>query len=103
MGQFPTEPVQRIKPWAAAVVLADHLSNDHLRVGINVELTGVEFVRSLQGLKQGEIFGNVIVLPPNPFTDRNASFFQAFDYDSHASRSRISQRSTIHVSHQIKH
>jgi hypothetical protein len=68
-----------------------------------VELTGVQFQRALQSFQQSQVFGDIVVLTPNPFADPDAPFLRSFNDYAHAGRPGISERSTINVSHQIKH
>ena len=68
-GQLATGPVERVQPWAATRILARHLTDYDLRVGENVQHLSLELQSVLQSFEQGDIFGNIVVLVPNPLRD----------------------------------
>src|ERR1700687_6174279 len=54
-GQLAADPVQGIEARAAAIVLAAHLPDDYLGVGIDMQRPGLQRHRILQGFEQGYI------------------------------------------------
>ena len=72
-GQLATDPVQGIKAWAAAGVLAAHLPDDHLGVRINVQRLGFKRQGALQGFQQSDVFGDIIVLAADPPGDADGA------------------------------
>src|SRR5581483_1305680 len=98
-GQLAAGPVQGIQTRAAAGIDASHLLHDHFGIGVNVKGAGFEQNRALQGLKQGQVLGDVVVLPAYPLGDFYFAVANAAYYDPNARRSRISQRTTIDISH----
>src|SRR5438093_1489859 len=99
-GQLAADPIQRIETRAAARIFAFHLTDNNLRIRVNVYFLGFESHGTLQRLQQGEIFGDVVVLPSDRFRDTYRAIETTINDDPNTRRSRISQRPTVDVSHQ---
>ncbi len=96
-GQFATRPVERVQPWAAACVFAGHLADYHLRVGENVQHLSFQFQSMLQSFEQGDIFGNIVVLVPNPLRDPDLPALRILKHDANPGRSGTAMGTTINV------
>jgi hypothetical protein len=57
----------------------------------------------LQGLQQGNVFGDVVVLPANPPGDADSAIRAALNHDANTGRPRISQGTAIHVGYEVQH
>jgi len=68
-SQFSANPVQGIEARTATAILPGHLSYDNFRIGENVDRPGFQGYGTLQGFEESEVFGYVIVLPPDPLGD----------------------------------
>jgi len=99
--QLAADPVQGIESWAAAGVLALHLANNHLGVGINVQSGRFEGASALQGLQEGNVFGHIVVLAPYPAGDADGTAVGALDYHANTGRPWVPQRSAIHVGYEV--
>ena len=102
-GQLAADPVQRIEPRGAALVLAGHLLDHEFGVRENLQGLGVELEGVLQGFKEGDVFGHVIVLVADPTGDADATAVRFFDYDADARRPRAPMTSAINVSYKMRH
>ena len=102
-GQLAADPVQGVEARAAAGVLALHLANHHLGIGIDVQCPGLELLCTLQGLKQGDVFGDVVVLAADPARDADGAAIASLDHNPNARRPRVSQRTAIHVGYEVRH
>lgn len=98
-SQLAAGPMERIEAWAAANVLAAHLPDDHLGVGVDVQGLRLQRNGALQGFHQGHVFGNVIILMADPLGDANGAAGAAFDNHPNTRWPRITQATTIHVGH----
>ena len=101
-GQLAADPVQGVEPRAAAVVLALHLPDHYFRIRVDVEGTRFQCDSALQSLKQGYVFSDIIVLAADPASYLDDSAVAAVDHDSNTRRSRIPQRTAVHISYQIQ-
>ena len=68
-GQLSANPVQRVQAFTAAVVVAQHLANDNLRIRINVQPASFQIHCALQGFEESQVLGNIVVLVADPFGD----------------------------------
>lgn len=102
-GKFPTGPVQRVEPRAAARIFAVHLSDHDLGVRIDVQSFGVVADGMLQGLEQGHVFGDIVVLQAYPFGDAGSFAGRVFDDHANSRRPRISVGPAVNVSNQMRH
>ncbi len=96
-GQLSANPVQRVQAFTAAVVVAQHLANDNLRIRINVQPASFQIHCALQGFEQGQVLGNIVVLVTDPFGDSDPARFRAINHDTDASRARIAQGAAIYI------
>jgi hypothetical protein len=69
--QLAAGPVERIKPRTSADIFSSHLLYHQLRIGKYVERGGFHLRGILQGLSQCHVFGYVVVLVADPFSDLN--------------------------------
>src|SRR6266403_232461 len=64
---------------------------------------GLQGDGALQSFQKSEIFGDVVVLAPDPLGDSDFAALGIVNNDANTSGPRIPQRPTIDVSHQIRH
>lgn len=102
-GQLATNPVQRIQARAATGILAAHLPDHDLGIRIDVQCLGLQRQSTLQRLKQGNVFRDIVVLAPNPAGNADGAARTALNYYANTGRPRISQRTAIHVGHKVRH
>ena len=67
--QLAAGPVQRIETFAAAGIFAGHLPHYNLRIGENVQRSRILRDGVLQRFHQRGVFGDVVILSSNPFSD----------------------------------
>jgi len=96
-GQLAAGPVERVQPWAATRVLSGHLTDYYLRVGENVQHLSLQFQSVLQGFEQGDIFGDIVVLVPDPLRDPDFLASRILEHDANPGRSRTAMGTTINV------
>ena len=96
-GQLATGPVERVQPWAATRVLAGHLTDYYLRVGEDAQHLSFQFQSVLQSFEQGDVFGNVVVLVPDPLRDPDLLALRILEHDANPGGSRTAMRATINV------
>ena len=60
---------------------------------------GFESYSALQSFQQRNVFGNIVVLMPDPFGDSNSAMLGTVNDHSNARRPRVPQGATIHVGH----
>jgi len=96
-GQFAANPIERIQALTAAAVGPQHLADDNLGIGIDVQLACFQIHGALQSFKQGKILGNVVVLVTDPFSDGDAPGFGTINDYANASRSRVAARAAVNV------
>jgi hypothetical protein len=53
----------------------------------------------LQRLQQGDVLGDVVILPPNPFCDPDCALGTAIDYNPDSRRTGTAERTAIDVGH----
>ena len=99
--QFPADPVQGIKAWAAADIFTAHLANDDVGIGIHTEGAGVTGVSALQSFEKGGVFGDVIVLKSDPLADADAATFGAFDNHADARGARTAMGTAVYIGDQL--
>jgi hypothetical protein len=56
---------------------------------------------ALQRLKQGNVFGNIIVLAPDPFRDSDGAVRRTINHDSNTGWAGIPERAAIDIGHEI--
>src|SRR5579884_4215675 len=98
-GKLAAGPVQGIKARAAAGVDSSHLLDDDLRIGVDVQGAGFQKNCALKAFEQGEVLGNVVVLPADPLGNLEFAVANPTNDNSNAGRPRISQRTTVDISH----
>jgi hypothetical protein len=64
---------------------------------------GLGLNRVLQGLQQGYVFGNVVVLMSNPPGNAGSFAVRTFDDHPNARRSRISMGPAVNVRYEVRH
>src|SRR5271157_5244727 len=101
--QLAAGPIQGVKTRAAAGVLARHLLDHDLRVGINAKGASVDRDGVLQGLEQRNVLGHVVVLVPDPSCNAGRFAVESSDHDSNTRRPGIPVRATVHIGYQIGH
>jgi hypothetical protein len=69
--QLSASPVEGVQARASATVFALHLPNHDFRVGVDVKCRSLQSQSTLQGLKQRDVFCNVVVLIPDPFGNQD--------------------------------
>ena len=90
-----------VKTRAAAGVLAAHLADNHLGIGINMQRFGLKRESALQGFHQRDVFGDVVILMTNPFGDADGAAGAAINDHANAGRARVSLGSPIDISYQF--
>src|ERR1019366_1788404 len=101
--QFAAGPVQRMQARAAAGGFAGHLLDHHFGVRIDMQRLGLDGDGVLQGLKQGNVFGYVVVLMPDPAGDTGNFAVVAFNDDANPGGPGISVRAAVHIGYEIGH
>lgn len=101
--QFAADPIQGIKTRAAAGVFAAHLLDDDFRIREDVECPRADLDSALQGFKQREVFGYVVVLVTDPFLDSDRTVLATIDYHANAGWPGIPQRPSINIGDKIRH
>jgi len=102
-GQLAADPVQGVQSRAAAGILAPHLLDHNFGIRVDVKCLRSQGQSTLQGFKQGNILGYVVILAPNPFGDSDLACLSTLNDHPNAGRPRISQRAAIHVGYEIWH
>jgi hypothetical protein len=102
-SKFATGPMQGIEARTAADVLATHLADHNLGIGINVQSLGFQGNRILQGFHEGYILSNVVVLMANPFGDADGATLAAINNHPNTRRPRVSLGAAVHISYEFWH
>jgi len=88
-GELATDPVQGIQARAAASVLAPHLLDNDFGVRVDVKCPGSQGQGALQGFKQSNIFGHIVILSPDPFRDSDPAVVGTIHHHANTRRARI--------------
>jgi hypothetical protein len=87
--QLATGPVQGVQTGTAALVFTGHLLDHDLGVRENVKPACFEGEGELQGFEEGDIFGHIIVLTPDPLGDPDGNGSGTLDNDSNTGRAGV--------------
>ena len=82
--QLAAGPVERIKPRAAADVLAGHLLYHQLRVTKHTQRSSFGLCSILQGFQKSCIFSHVVVLMADPFGDVDTLTARLYNHNPNA-------------------
>jgi hypothetical protein len=100
-GELAADPVERIEAGAAAGIFAAHLADDDVGIGIDAERLGFPVEGALERFEEGDVFGDIIVLPADPLGDESAAAGGVFDNDANAGRPRAAVGAAIDVGYQL--
>lgn len=84
-----------------ATVLAPHLLNHDFGVRVDVKFLGSQGQSTLQGFKESNIFGHIVILPSNRFRNSDLAILGTIHHHPNTRRARIPQRAAIHVGYEI--
>jgi hypothetical protein len=100
-SQLATDPVQGIQAWAAATVLAPHLLDHDFRVRVDVKCLGSQGQGTLQGFKESNIFGHIVVLSSNRFRNSDLAVLGTVHHHPNTRRARTPQRAAVYIGYEI--
>src|SRR5580700_6618092 len=95
--QLLAGPIKGIEARATAGVCARHLSDHDLGIRVDMKDRGVECQSALKGFQERHVFGYIVVLIANPFSNSNLAAVRTVDHHADSGRPRVAQRTAVNI------